>query len=53
MPKFIERRVIMSVDAGSAVAYLELDYSKYSAGLMTARQHLQTILKKQAQEYKP
>ncbi|MEN8075744.1 phage tail tape measure protein [Clostridioides difficile] len=33
----------MSVDAGSAVAYLELDYSKYSAGLMTARQQLTTF----------
>lgn len=33
----------MSVDAGSAVAYLELDYSKYSAGLMTARQQLITF----------
>lgn len=43
MPKFIERRVIMSVDAGSAVAYLELDYSKYSAGLLTAKQQLSTF----------
>ncbi|WP_195989706.1 phage tail tape measure protein [Clostridium sp. D53t1_180928_C8] len=33
----------MSVNAGSAVAYLELDYSKYSAGLLTARQQLSTF----------
>lgn len=33
----------MSINAGSAVAYLELDYSKYSAGLMTARQQLSTF----------
>ena len=33
----------MSVDAGSAVAYLELDYSKYSAGLLTAKQQLSTF----------
>lgn len=33
----------MSINAGSAVAYLELDYSKYSTGLMTARQQLSTF----------
>ena len=33
----------MSINAGSAVAYLELDYSKYNTGLMTARQQLSTF----------
>ncbi len=33
----------MSINAGSAVVYLELDYSKYSTGLMTARQQLSTF----------
>ncbi len=33
----------MSINAGSVVAYLELDYSKYTAGLTTARQQLSTF----------
>lgn len=30
----------MSINVGSAVAYLELDYSQYTSGLMSARQQL-------------
>lgn len=33
----------MSINAGSAVAYLELDYSQYTSGLMSARQQLDTF----------
>ena len=33
----------MSINVGSAVAYLELDYSQYTSGLMSARQQLDTF----------
>ena len=33
----------MSINVGSAVAYLELDYSQYTSGLMSARQQLATF----------
>ncbi|MDB1923399.1 phage tail tape measure protein [Clostridium tertium] len=34
----------MSINVGSAIAYLELDHSKYNAGLMSAKQQLATFL---------
>ena len=34
----------MSINAGSAVAYLELDFSKYSSGLASAKQQLNTFM---------
>lgn len=34
----------MSVNAGSAVAYLELDHSKFNAGLISAKQQLGTFM---------